>query len=29
VEDFFALFFPAIHAAINWTRRPEFLDKEL
>ena len=29
LEDFFALFFPEIHAQIDWTRRPEFLDKEL
>lgn len=29
LEDFFALFFPEIHAAIDWARRPIFLDKEL
>ncbi len=29
LEDFFALFFPEIHAQIDWARRPEFLDKEL
>ncbi len=29
MQDFFALFFPEVHAAINWTRPPEFLDKEL
>ncbi len=29
MEDFFALFFPAIHAAIDWARGVTFLDKEL
>jgi len=29
LEDFFALFFPAIHAAIDWARGVTFLDKEL
>ena len=29
LEDFFALFFPAIHADIDWTRGVTFLDKEL
>ncbi len=30
LEDFFAFFFPQIHAEIDWTRRePIFLDKEL
>jgi len=29
LEDCFALFFPAIHADIDWTRGVTFLDKEL
>jgi len=29
LEDFLALFFPAIHADIDWTRGVTFLDKEL
>lgn len=28
LEDFFAFFFPAIHMEIDWSQRPEFLDKE-
>ncbi|MBI4607084.1 MAG: cytosolic protein [Planctomycetes bacterium] len=28
-EDFLAFFFPAAHAAIDWSRGVEFLDKEL
>ncbi|MEC4818899.1 MAG: DUF4351 domain-containing protein [Scytonema sp. PMC 1069.18] len=28
-EDFLAFFFPAVHAAIDWTQTPESLDKEL
>jgi hypothetical protein len=27
--EFLALLYPKIHAEIDWTRRPEFLDKEL
>jgi hypothetical protein len=27
--DFLKFFFPVIHAAIDWTRKPVFLDKEL
>ncbi|MGH9842000.1 MAG: DUF4351 domain-containing protein, partial [Blastocatellia bacterium] len=27
--EFMEFFFPAIHAAINWSRKPVFLDKEL
>jgi hypothetical protein len=29
LPDFFAFFFPHIHAEIDWTRPPVFLDKEL
>lgn len=29
LEAVFALLFPDVHAAIDWTRRPIFLDKEL
>ncbi|MBW4613218.1 MAG: Rpn family recombination-promoting nuclease/putative transposase [Desmonostoc vinosum HA7617-LM4] len=28
-EDFMQFFFPQAHAEIDWTRKPEFLDKEL
>ncbi|MBI4601136.1 MAG: cytosolic protein, partial [Planctomycetes bacterium] len=28
-QDFLAFFFPAAHAAIDWSRGVEFLDKEL
>ncbi|WP_242479471.1 hypothetical protein [Lamprobacter modestohalophilus] len=27
--EFLALLFPAIHAEIDWSLRPDFLDKEL
>lgn len=27
--DFLKFFFPVIHAAIDWSRKPVFLDKEL
>jgi hypothetical protein len=29
LRPFLALFFPEIHADIDWSRTPEFLDKEL
>src|SRR5262249_18508080 len=29
LEVFLAFRFPHVHAAIDWTRQPEFLDKEL
>jgi hypothetical protein len=29
LADFFAFFFPQIHAEIDWSRTPVFLDKEL
>ncbi len=28
-EDFILFFFPQAHQEIDWTRNPEFLDKEL
>lgn len=29
LEDFFALFLPSVHAEIDWSRKPVFLDTEL